>query len=198
MNKIHSLTLISFIILSIFNIAQVAAEDIPLRGPIPFETMDKNGDKMLSPDEYIEAHNERMKMRMNQGMRMRDTMHPGFTYFDQDFDNKISQEELEKGRAAWKERNQQMGMGSKGTGMGRGRNMPSFEDFDSNKDGVLLKDEFYDARAKRMYDRAEQGYRLKRAVDAATFEEIDTNGDMKISKEEFEAHQADCMYKRRQ
>jgi Ca2+-binding EF-hand superfamily protein len=73
--------------------------------------------------------------------------------------------------------------------MGRGRNMPSFSDFDLNGDGVLLKEEFYDARAKRMYDRAEQGFALRNADKAPAFESVDTNGDGKVDAKEFEYHQ---------
>jgi Ca2+-binding EF-hand superfamily protein len=73
--------------------------------------------------------------------------------------------------------------------MGMGRNMPGFSDFDLNGDGALLKDEFYEARAKRMQQRAEQGYPLRNAYRAPSFETVDSNGDGKISREEFQTHQ---------
>ena len=82
-----------------------------------------------------------------------------------------------------------MGPGG-GMGKGMGRNMPSFAEFDLNGDGTLAKEEFYDARAKRMYDRAEQGYPLRNAATAPSFEEIDTNSDGKVDPDEFKTHQA--------
>lgn len=177
----------------------VLATEIPLRGPMPFEAMDKNGDNMLSPQEYVEAHNLRKKMRAEANMPGGRMMEPGFNYFDSDGDNLVSRKELEEGRASWQESRgggQGPGMGNNGMGpgggMGRGmgRNMPSFAEFDLNGDGDLTKEEFYDARAKRMYDRAEQGYQLRNAASAPAFEEIDTNSDGKIDPDEFKTHQA--------
>lgn len=167
------------------------AADIPLSGPMPFEAMDKNGDNMISPQEYVEAHNMRQKMRTDAKMPASRMMEPGFNYFDVDGDNLLNRKELEEGRTAWQDNRgggQGMGPGG-GMGKGMGRNMPSFAEFDLNGDGDLTKEEFYDARAKRMYDRAEQGYPLRNAATAPSFEEIDTNSDGKIDPDEFKAHQ---------
>ena len=76
-------------------------------------------------------------------------------------------------------------------GQNKGRNMPTFTDFDLNADGTLKKEEFYDARAKRMYDRAEKGYPLRNAAKAPAFEGIDTDKNGEISPTEFSAHQAE-------
>ncbi|MCW8956866.1 MAG: EF-hand domain-containing protein, partial [Gammaproteobacteria bacterium] len=81
---------------------------------------------------------------------------------------------------------QGMGMGQ---GMGRGRNMPEFSEFDLNNDGVLHKEEFYEARAKRMYLRADEGFPMKNAASAPSFEDVDTDNDGKVTQEEFAAHQ---------
>ena len=190
-----------YIYLSIFvfitmGLLPANAEDMPLRGPIPFNVMDTDSNNMLSPDEFIKAHNQRLKMRRQSGMRMREMMPPGFTYFDRNHDNQISQNELKAGRVNWQQQRRNMGMGmGRNQGMGRsqgmGRNMPNFSDFDLNADGVLRKEEFYDARAKRMYKRAEQGYPMRNAAKAPPFEDIDTNNDGKISPDEFSAHQAE-------
>ena len=58
------------------------ASDVPLSGPIPFEAFDKNGDKMISPQEYVEAHNMRKKLRADAKMPESRMMEPGFNYFD--------------------------------------------------------------------------------------------------------------------
>jgi len=174
------------------------ASDLPLKGPLAFEMLDKDSNGFISANEFITTHNARRKMRMEANMRgsMRDHS-PGFGYFDTDMDNQLSKDELTSGRKAWKKRMQKKrtdmkkGRGKKSAGMGvrRGRNMPSFEFFDMNANGSLEKEEFYDARAKRMYKRAEQGFPMRNAAKAPAFESIDTNNDGVISPDEFYAHQ---------
>ena len=161
------------------------AEDIPMTGPMPFKSMDSNGDNVISPDEYVRAYNQRKKMQQKAGLRhtMRE---PGFLYFDVNGDNRISAQELTDGRIKLRQQKSGtgrvggqgmgpgMGMGrgrgqGQGQGMAPGRNMPKFSDFDLNNDGVLHKDEFYEARAKRMYMRADQGFPMKNAASAPQF-----------------------------
>ncbi|MCW9014259.1 MAG: EF-hand domain-containing protein [Gammaproteobacteria bacterium] len=179
------------------------ASGLTLRGPIAFETFDKDSNGMISPQEFVSTHNQRKRIQFDAGMRPK--FMPGFTYFDANGDNQISKEELAAGRENWRQQRGNMqgqkpgsgmgpGMGrgqGMGQGMNRGRNMPSFADFDLNGDGVLKPEEFYDARAKRMYQRAEQGYPMRNAAKAPPFEQVDTNKDGVISTEEFAAHQAE-------
>ena len=174
--------------------ALLQAGEVPLKGPIPFESFDADKNGMISPQEFIRTHNQRRRMQFEAGMPSR--FMPGFTYFDADFDNQISPDELQAGREKWRAEKggRGQGMGGRqgmGQGMGRGRNMPSFADFDLDGDGVLKKEEFYDARARRMYSRAEQGYPMRNAAKAPPFEQIDSNKDGVISAEEFAAHQAE-------
>jgi Ca2+-binding EF-hand superfamily protein len=190
----------------VFSAASVQAADIPLRGPVPFDSFDKNGDKMISPQEFVETHNQRKKMRADANMPMgRMPGNQAFTDFDTNGDNLISAEELEAGRNAMRQQAGPMRQGPRqngpsgmrrgmapgmGRGMGRGMQMPTFEDFDLNGDGELLSDEFYEARAQRMRQRAEQGYMMRNAANAPSFEMIDTNADGKISPDELSAFQA--------
>lgn len=83
-------------------------------------------------------------------------------------------------------------------GMGQGRNMPVFADFDANDDGGIDAEEFYAFRGKRMADMAAKGGQMKHAASAPAFEEIDTDGDGIISPDELSAHQAKMMETRRQ
>ena len=83
-------------------------------------------------------------------------------------------------------------------GMGKGHSMPMFSDCDLNGDGVIIAEEFYEARSKRMAERAAEGGKLKNAANAPSFESIDTNGDGVISEEEFDLHQAEMIEKRQQ
>jgi Ca2+-binding EF-hand superfamily protein len=68
--------------------------------------------------------------------------------------------------------------------------MPSFADFDLNKDGRITEEEFNEARAARIADRAQKGYPMRGMGNAATFADIDTNRDGTLSPAEFATHQA--------
>jgi hypothetical protein len=68
--------------------------------------------------------------------------------------------------------------------------MPTFQDFDLNKDGKITEEEFNEARAARIADRAQKGYPMRGMGNAASFADIDTNRDGTLSPEEFSAHQA--------
>jgi hypothetical protein len=68
--------------------------------------------------------------------------------------------------------------------------MPSFADFDLNKDGKITEDEFNEARAARIADRAEKGYPMRGLRNAQSFADVDTNKDGTLSPAEFAAHQA--------
>ena len=60
----------------------------------------------------------------------------------------------------------------------------SFDIYDTNKDGSVSEKEFYDARAKRMTMRAEQGRTMRNAGNAPEFSQFDANKDGKLSKVE--------------
>jgi hypothetical protein len=68
--------------------------------------------------------------------------------------------------------------------------MPMFADFDLNKDGKITEEEFHEARAARIADRAEKGYPMRGLGNASSFADIDTNRDGTLSPAEFTAHQA--------
>ncbi|WP_162883939.1 EF-hand domain-containing protein [Chromatocurvus halotolerans] len=68
-------------------------------------------------------------------------------------------------------------------------NRPAFSDYDQNGDGMIGKEEFSEAHARRVGDRARQGYALRNQDKAPSFEDLDQNGDGEISPEEFAEHQ---------
>lgn len=80
------------------------------------------------------------------------------------------------------------GMG--GQGMGMGRNRPAFSTYDLNGDGRIVEQEFNEARANRMSERAQQGYPMRNAGKAPAFQALDRNGDGIVNADEFAAHQA--------
>lgn len=170
------------------------AEEVPARGPIPFSAFDENGDGAISEEEFYEARGERMATRATEGRPMRGAAKaPTFSDLDADGDGKLDPEELTAGQNAQAEKLRGAGMGQgrgAGQGMGREKNMPSFDDYDLDGDGTIVEKEFQEARAKRISERAEQGYPMKNIGSAPAFGDLDSDGDGKLSREEFDAHQA--------
>lgn len=64
---------------------------------------------------------------------------------------------------------------------------PVFAEFDANKNQILTKKEFYDARNKRIGERAKEGRKMKGLANIASFEALDANKDSKVSEQEFSA-----------
>ena len=198
---------VSLLLLSIsaFSMFSAQAEDVPLRGPISFEAFDKDDNKMISPQEFVDTHNLRNKQRTDAGMPANPNPR-SFTFFDTNGDSQISADELNMNRGSRGGMQRQgMGPGMKQgmrpgmrqgmgpgmrQGMNRGRQMPVFSDFDLNNDGIVQQEEFLKAREARMRKRAEEGRMMRNAANAPGFASIDTNKDGKVSQEEFAAHQA--------
>lgn len=72
---------------------------------------------------------------------------------------------------------------------GQNINMPSFENFDLNKDGKISKDELIKARENKMVQNANDGKLLKNVSNAKEFSVLDLNKDGFIDKDEFAKHQ---------
>lgn len=173
---------ISFLLFSVvtFSAMSVHAADIPMFGPIPFEAFDENGDKSISPQEFVATHNQRIKMRADAN-KPSGRMVRSFTFFDTDGDNKLSADELNVGRGS--------GPRADRPGMNKGRQAPDFATFDLNGDGVLMREEFDKARGQRMSERANQGYPMRNAANAPPFGKLDVNRDGKVTQKEFLDHQ---------
>ncbi|WP_232769188.1 EF-hand domain-containing protein [Colwellia sp. Bg11-28] len=189
------LVLVSF--LSVTSMAAVS-EELPDRGPIPFASYDQDGNGFISEQEFTQVRSERMAMKAAQGRPMKGAGNtPSFKVFDKDLDGQLTQEELIAGqqlqmqnRSGTQGQSSKMGQGrSQGAGMGKNSNMPPFSEFDINGDGIILEQEFYNARAARITKRAEQGYPMRNIANAPSFADIDTNGDAQVSSKEFAEHQ---------
>lgn len=174
----------------------VQSEELPVRGPIPFTAFDQDSSGFITEDEFNAAREKRMAALAADGRPMRGAASaPSFSAFDTNADGQLNPDELAAGQNAQMEKRRSMGYGmgqgqGMGNGMNMGRNMPEFSEFDLNGDGKILEDEFYQARNKRMSERAQQGYQMKNAGMAPPFSAVDTNGDGEVSAEEFSAHQS--------
>ena len=174
----------------------VQSEELPVRGPIPFTAFDQDSSGFITEDEFNAAREKRMAALAADGRPMSGAASaPSFSAFDTNADGQITPDELAAGQKAQMDKRRSMGYGmgqgqGMGNGMNMGRNMPEFSEFDLNGDGKILEDEFYEARNKRMSERAQQGYQMKNAGMAPPFSAVDTNGDGEVSAEEFSAHQS--------
>ncbi len=185
------------------------AAEITERGPISFSTYDSDGNGSITPQEFNQVQSQRRDARATTGRPMRNAPNaPSFAEFDADGDCKLSPEELTAGQQANMQKRRTMrgaGMGSgrgkgRGAGMGRGtgmgsgrgmgRNTPTFSDFDLNSDGVLVEDEFIEARGRRVSERAKQGYQMRGLSNMQQFSDIDGDGNGKVTPDEFAAGQA--------
>ena len=172
------------------------SQELPARGPIPFSAFDMDGSGFITQEEFETVRAQRMAEKAAAGRPMPGAADaPSFSDFDKNSDGQLSPDELAAGQQAQMEKRRSMGSGmgqgrGMGNGMNKGMNMPAFSDCDLNGDGKILEEEFYQARNKRMSERAEQGYQMKNAAMAPPFSVVDANGDGEISAEEFSAHQS--------
>ena len=175
--------------------AMAQASEIPEWGPIPFAAYDSDGNGAISEQEFYTARSQRMAARAAEGRPMANAANaPQFSDFDTDGNGSLSPNELltgQQGRMQMRGGNgmgQGMGMGP-GAG-GRGGNMPTFAEFDLNGDGVLLEEEFNEARGRRISERAQQGYPMRGLSNMLQFSDLDADGNGRVTSEEFTAGQA--------
>ncbi|MBD3790307.1 MAG: DUF1104 domain-containing protein [Campylobacterales bacterium] len=177
-----------------------------------FSYYDFDSDGQINETEFLEGHKKRMDERTAEGRMMRNAGNaPSFADIDTDKNGKVSPEEfrhhqilqLKNPNKGMMMQGQGMKCGGNGPGMGMGRGMgmgkmrmrqmPQFSDCDLNNDGQIVENEFLEARAKRMNERAEEGRMMKNAGNAPSFGDIDTDKNGKITPEEFHQHQMQQM-----
>ena len=170
-----------------------AETPLPARGPLPFTAFDQDGNGSISRAEFEAVHGQRLQTPNPQGYSVRRRMDPpDFASFDSDGNGSLSPDELANGqRNRMLQRRPRMGGmgGNPAMGPGRGRNMPAFGEFDLNGDGYLTQQEFEQARANRIRQRAEQGYLMRNLQNAPPYADIDSNGDGAVTPDEFSAAQ---------
>jgi Ca2+-binding EF-hand superfamily protein len=80
---------------------------------------------------------------------------------------------------------------AQGAQNGKGKNMPTFAEFDLNGDGGITGNEFNTAHAERIAKHAQEGRKMKNLANACSFADIDTDGDGVVTPNEFSAHQVE-------
>ncbi len=199
-----SLILFACVITSLLCIQSTQARQLPQRGPIPFFIYDINANGFISQDEFQTIRSQRMENRMNQAYPGQGPVsEPDFAQFDADKDSRLSPDELARGQQLqmekqWQRRqDRRMGMmQGQGRGMGTAPNMPVFEEFDQNNDGVLTPDEFSmgmqqhrqqrqaSGQAQGMAMRQGQGRGMNRGRNMPKFADYDGDKDGYISEQE--------------
>ncbi len=72
----------------------------------------------------------------------------------------------------------------------QGNTPMGFEAYDTNKDGMIVEEEFSEAKAKRMQERADAGKPMRNAGNSPDFTFFDTNKDGKITPDELQKGQS--------
>ena len=195
------------VITSLLCVQTLQAEPLPQRGPIPFHFYDINSNGSISQDEFNTIRGLRMETRATQGRPMRNmALEPNFNQFDTDKDGQLNPDELTRGQQSQRQKRWEMrqsqGTGMRQQGQGRGRgvsggcNLPRFEDFDQNQDGLLTPEEFTFGmqqhmknrqnmrQGQRMGMRQGQGQGMNRDRNMPNFKDFDGNKDGYISEQE--------------
>ncbi len=89
------------VILASSMFAAAQAEELPDRGPVPFHLYDKDGNNLISEEEFYDLRAQRMQKRADDGFPMRGAANaPDFSEFDGNNDGMLTPEELQAGQQA--------------------------------------------------------------------------------------------------
>jgi len=156
------------------------------QGGMSFADFDADKNGLVSEQEFNVAKANRIAGKAKEGRQMRNLgKSPMFASFDTNRDGQLTEGEMQ----AMKQ-NMQQARGPQGKGTRRGMGRPAkpvFADFDANNDNSITEKEYYDARNKRIADRAKEGRQMKGLANMAFFADIDNNTDGRVSQEEFTA-----------
>ena len=155
------LMLLSLILASALPLAAVAQQDPPPR-PMTFQQLDRDNDGAITKKEFDQARTDRAAAMAEAGRPMgHQAGAPVFDALDSDNDGRVTQEEFDaaahrapmagqmrRGAAAPADHSNMAGQ------PGRGRNMPTFADIDTNGDGCIDASEFATHQATHRQMRA--------------------------------------------
>lgn len=122
------------------------ADSHKTHSPPAYSDFDKNGDGVVSEEEFTEFRAARMAAMAEAGKPMKGAASaPAFSDLDTDGDGVLSEAELVAGQKAHRQAMRDMHKGSQGKGM----NKPTFGDLDLDGDGCINAEEFAVHQAKR-------------------------------------------------
>ncbi len=146
-----------------------------------FADCDLNGDGKILEEEFKEARANRMSKMAERGYPMKNMANaPSFSDIDSNSDGAIDAEEFSRHQSQhcrFMREQREMGMGqdrnlgrNMGPARGMRRNMPTFSEFDLDGNGKIAEKEFDEARAKRMSEKAKQGYPMRNMATCAVIQ----------------------------
>jgi Ca2+-binding EF-hand superfamily protein len=158
--------------------AQAAGNMGSARGPISFSDFDKNGDGMISREEFSATQRNRAETQTE----TRTQTH--------EMNGRPGTPPVQAPAAGMGVQNQeQMQEQMRTQQRMRPTNIPAFAEFDQDSDGSVTQKEFYSTRNIRIRARVLEGKQMRNMSNAPSFSSIDSNGDKLLSEEEFNAHQ---------
>lgn len=93
--KIRTTALTVSLLAGVVSLAYAQPAAVPAWGPIPFEAFDRDGNGLVSQQEYDAVRYERRAARVAEGRRLRRAASaPGYSDIDLNHDNAISRDEL--------------------------------------------------------------------------------------------------------
>jgi Ca2+-binding EF-hand superfamily protein len=122
-----------------------------------FEEYDLNNDGKITQNELEEARTKRMTEKAKEGKMLRNAGNaPAFSQMDKNNDGSLNKEEFQlhqnEQMKKWNKGNCPSNCVGMGQGQGKGmmKNMPTFAEIDTNKDGVISQEEFAAHQMQRM------------------------------------------------
>jgi hypothetical protein len=116
-NRVRSLAVACTLALASGQLAAADAE-LPARGPVPFDSMDSDGDGFVSQEEFTHMRTQRLQQRSEQQRMMRNMGDaPDFGDIDSDGDGRVSRQEMQEHQRSRQEIRNEHRMQRPGGGM---------------------------------------------------------------------------------